>query len=68
MEQKNWKWNGFKTVKEAVDANTGGLSDEMSAVSDGVIVGSAIIKLIAQYRRQAPARVGEFVKSMKDNL
>ena len=35
MEQKNWKWNGFKTVKEAVDANTGGLSDEMSAVSDG---------------------------------
>ena len=40
----------------------------MAGYADGAIVGSAIIKLIAQYRHQAPARVGEFVKSMKDNL
>ena len=40
----------------------------MAGYADGAIVGSAIIRLIAQYRRQAPAKVGEFVKSMKDVL
>lgn len=38
---------------------------EMSAVADGVIVGSAIIKLLAQYGKDAPAHIGEFVKDMK---
>lgn len=40
----------------------------MSAVADGVIVGSAIVKLLAQYGKDAPSRVGEFVKSMKDAI
>lgn len=40
----------------------------MAGYADGAIVGSAIIKIIAQYRRQAPAKVGAFVKSMKDAL
>ena len=40
----------------------------MAGYADGAIVGSAIIRLIAQYRRQAPAKVGEFVKSLKDAL
>lgn len=35
MENKSWKWNGFATVHEAVDAKTGGLADEMAGTSDG---------------------------------
>ena len=38
----------------------------MAAVSDGAIVGSAIVKLIARYGRQAPQYVGEYVKNMKN--
>ncbi len=41
---------------------------EMAAVSDGVIVGSAIVKLLEKYGRNAPGYVGEYVKSMKDAL
>lgn len=39
---------------------------KMASVSDGAIVGSAIIKLIAQYGREAAGPVGEYVKSMKN--
>jgi tryptophan synthase alpha chain len=39
---------------------------KMAAVSDGAIVGSAIIKILAQYKKDAPKYVGEYVKSMKD--
>ena len=39
---------------------------KMAAVSDGAIVGSAIIKILAQYGKDAPKYVGEFVKQMKD--
>ncbi|MBQ6773038.1 MAG: tryptophan synthase subunit alpha [Synergistaceae bacterium] len=39
---------------------------KMARIADGVIVGSAIIKIIAKYGREAPEYVGEFVKSMKD--
>ncbi len=41
---------------------------KMSSISDGAIVGSAIIKLIAQYGKNAAAPVGEYVKSMKDAM
>lgn len=41
---------------------------EMAAVSDGVIVGSAIVQLLAQYGKDAPFHVGEYVKSMKDAI
>ena len=41
---------------------------EMASLSDGAIVGSAIVKLLEQYGTQAPPRVGEYVKSMKDAL
>lgn len=37
----------------------------MSELADGVIVGSAIIKLLGKYGRQAPAYIGEYVKNMK---
>lgn len=40
----------------------------MADISDGVIVGSAIIKLLEQYGKDAPRYVGEYVKSMKDAL
>ena len=40
----------------------------MAGISDGAIVGSAIIKLVAKYGRDAAGPVGEYVKSMKDAL
>ena len=39
---------------------------KMAAVADGVIVGSAIVKLLEQYGKDAPAYVGEYVKQMRD--
>ena len=41
---------------------------QMADLSDGAIVGSAIVKLLAQYGKDAPKYVGEYVKSMKDAL
>lgn len=38
----------------------------MSAFADGVIVGSAIIRLLEQHGTSAAKPVGEYVKSMKD--
>lgn len=40
----------------------------MAAVSDGVIVGSAIIRLVEKYGKEAAGPVGEYVKKMKDVL
>ena len=39
---------------------------KMAGLSDGAIVGSAIIKVIAQYGQDAAGPVGEYVKSMAD--
>ena len=39
---------------------------KMAAISDGAIVGSAIIKLLARYGAEAPAHVGAYVRSMAD--
>ena len=41
---------------------------KMAALSDGAIVGSAIIRLLEQHGKDAPKYVGEYVKSMKDAL
>lgn len=38
---------------------------KMAAISDGAIVGSAIVKLMAKYGKEAPKYVGEYVKAMK---
>ena len=40
----------------------------MAAVSDGAIVGSAIIKILEKYGRDAAPYVGAYVKSMKDAI
>lgn len=41
---------------------------KMADISDGAIVGSAIIKLLEKYGREAPRHVGEYVKSMKNAI
>lgn len=41
---------------------------KMAGISDGVIVGSAIIKLLEKYGNDAPKYIGEYVKAMKDAI
>ena len=41
---------------------------KMSAISDGAIVGSAIIKILEKYGKDAPKYVGEYVHSMKSAM
>ena len=41
---------------------------KMAAVSDGAIVGSAIIKIMEKYGKESPEYVGEYVKSMVDAI
>lgn len=43
-------------------------AQKMAALSDGVIVGSAIVKLLAEHGKDAPSYVGEYVKRMKDAI
>ena len=38
----------------------------MASISDGAIVGSAIVKIIAKYGKDAAPYIGEYVKSMKE--
>ena len=39
---------------------------KMAGIADGAIVGSAVIKLLEQYRTAAPEQIGAYVKRMKD--
>lgn len=63
-----------KLVKEVTDTPcaigfgiaTPEQAEKMASLSDGAIVGSAIVKLVAQYGKEAPGYVGEYVKSMKE--
>ncbi len=41
---------------------------EMVDISDGAIVGSAVIDLLEKHGKDAPKYIGEYVKSMKDGL
>lgn len=41
---------------------------KMADIADGVIVGSAIVKLLEKYGTDAPRYIGEYVKSMKSAL
>ena len=40
-------------------------ASNMAEISDGAIVGSAIVRIIAENGKDAPSHVGEFVKNMK---
>lgn len=41
---------------------------EMAECADGVIVGSAIVRLVGEYGENAPKPIGEYVKKMKNAL
>ena len=41
---------------------------KMAALSDGAIVGSAIIKILEKYGKDAPPEIGRYVRSMKDGV
>lgn len=70
----------LKSIVEVVRKNTNvpcaigfGISTpdqakKMADISDGVIVGSAIIKYLEKYGKDAPQEIGKYVKSMKDAI
>lgn len=41
---------------------------QMASISDGAIVGSAIVRLLEKHGKDAPQYIGEYVKSMKDAI
>ena len=41
---------------------------KMARIADGVIVGSAIVKLLEKYGKEAPRYVGEYVRAMTEEL
>ncbi len=76
--------NGFDTDLESIVASIRQVSDtpcaigfgistpeqarKMAAVADGAIVGSAIVKIIAEHGKEAAPFLYEYVKSMKDTV
>lgn len=70
----------LKSIMEVVRANTDipcaigfGISTpeqarNMAALSDGAIVGSAIVKIIGKYGKDSPKYVGEYVKKMTEHI
>ena len=60
-------------IKEATDTpaaigfgiSTPEQAEKMAKVADGVIVGSAMVKIVAAEGANAPAKLAEYVKSMK---
>ena len=40
----------------------------MADIADGVIVGSAIVRLLSEHGKDAPEHIGEFVNSMKEAI
>ncbi|MCR5090085.1 MAG: tryptophan synthase subunit alpha [Oscillospiraceae bacterium] len=65
-----------KVVRESTDIpcaigfgiSTPEQARKMADISDGAIVGSAIVRLLAKYGKAAPKYIGEYVKCMKDAL
>lgn len=64
----------MKTVRQSTDIpcaigfgiSTPEQAKKMAALADGAIVGSAIVKLIKEYGKEAPEKVGAYVRMMKD--
>lgn len=48
--------------------NTPEQAKEYSSLADGVIVGSAIVEIVGKYGKNAPDKVYDYVKSMKDAM
>ena len=38
---------------------------KMANIADGVIIGSAIVKILEKYGKDSPAHIGEYVKDIK---
>lgn len=65
-----------KAIKEVTDVpvaigfgiNTPEQAKKYSHIADGVIVGSAIVKLVAEHKTDAPKYIYEYVISMKDAI
>ena len=51
-----------------MDVTTPEQAKKMADIADGAIVGSAIIKLLEKYGKEAPNHIGEYIKSMKDAM
>lgn len=66
----------MKVVRENTDVpcaigfgiSTPEQAKKMADISDGAIVGSAIIKLLEKYGKDAPRYIGGYVKSIKDAI
>ena len=60
-------------IKEATDIPAAigfGISrpdqaEKMSKIADGVIVGSAMVRIVAEYGKEAPEKLADYVRSMK---
>ena len=65
-----------RLVREATDVpcaigfgiSTPEQAAKMASIADGVIVGSAIIKLLEKYGKDAPDVIGRYVRSMKEAI
>ena len=57
--------NGRVPAAVGFGISTPAQAADMAAKADGVIVGSAIVKLVAEYGRGAAPYVAEYVRSMK---
>lgn len=66
----------LSSIKEAADVpaavgfgiNTGEQAEKIARIADGVIVGSAIVRLIERYGGEAGPYVFDYVKRMKDAI
>ena len=66
----------MSSIREAADIpaavgfgiNTPQQAAESAAICDGVIVGSAIVRIVAQYGREAGPHIYEYVRKMKDAI
>ena len=61
-----------KHIKEATDVpaaigfgiSTPEQAAKMAGVADGVIVGSALVRIVAEHKENAPDKIKEYVRSM----
>ncbi|MBO4510320.1 MAG: tryptophan synthase subunit alpha [Lachnospiraceae bacterium] len=66
----------MKLIKEATDTpaaigfgiSTPEQASVMSKKADGVIVGSAMVRIVAKYDKDAPEKLAEYVRSMKEAI
>ena len=66
----------MKLIKEATDTpaaigfgiSTPEQASVMSKKADGVIVGSAMVRIVAKYGKEAPEKLAEYVRSMKEAI